>query len=226
VSWPGVAQSRALLREVPWKIALGRSGFLPHLSLLALFCLAYVICQQLYVSTGLAVSATILTTLFTGGTYALIGNVARKLSVLPVALLAALLTVSLSIGAALFLNEAIGRLMPPPTLRLLLGLVTFALGSLLGAFFFGGYLALLTLLGYENTQAFTALDHPGFKHFVRLRVRADGSGIDGWCIGVVDPLGERGNPVLVDQFSWRPFRNRHCVRKDSLATPMSQKAAT
>ncbi len=207
VSWPGVAQSRALLREVPWKIALGRSGFLPHFGLLALFCLAYLVCQQLYVSTGLAVSTSIVTTLAIGGIYALIGNVGRKVSVLPVALLAALLTVFLSIGGALFLDEAIGRLMPPAPLRFLLGLGTFALGALLGAFFFGGYLTLLTLLGYENTQAFTALDHPGFKHFVRLRVRADGRGIDGWCIGAVDPLGDREKPVLVDRFSWRPFRN-------------------
>ena len=58
-----------------------------------------------------------------------------------------------------------------------------ALAVFAGTFVFGGYLALLTLLGYENMQAFTALDHPGFKHFVRLRVRADGRGIDGWCVG-------------------------------------------
>ena len=57
-------------------------------------------------------------------------------------------------------------------------------------------------------QAFTALDHPGFKHFVRLRVRADGSGIDGWCIGAADPLGAGQKPVLVDHFAWRPFSAR------------------
>ena len=75
-------------------------------------------------------------------------------------------------------------------------------------FVFGGYLALLTLLGYEHMQALTALDHPGFKHFVRLRVRADGSGIDGWCIGATDPLGAGQQPELVDHFVWRPFRDR------------------
>ena len=74
---------------------------------------------------------------------------------------------------------------------------------------FGGYLALLTLLGYENMQAFTVLDHPGFKHFVRLRVRADGLGIDGWCIGAADPLGAGSEPVLVDHFTWRPFSDRY-----------------
>ena len=37
VAWPGVAQSRRLLRDVPWKLACGRSGFLPHFALLLIF---------------------------------------------------------------------------------------------------------------------------------------------------------------------------------------------
>ncbi|HET9956275.1 MAG TPA: hypothetical protein VFQ61_17325, partial [Polyangiaceae bacterium] len=40
VRWPNATQSRALLRQVPWKVARGRSGFLPHLSLAALYGLA------------------------------------------------------------------------------------------------------------------------------------------------------------------------------------------
>jgi hypothetical protein len=77
-----------------------------------------------------------------------------------------------------------------------------------GTFVFGAYLSLLTWLGYENMQAFAVLDHPGFKHFVRLRVRADGSGIDGWCVGAADPLGAGSQPVLVDSFTWRPRRDQ------------------
>jgi hypothetical protein len=83
--------------------------------------------------------------------------------------------------------------------------LTLALAVFAGTFVFGGYLALLTLLGYEHMQALTALDHPGFKHFVRLRVRADGSGIDAWCIGATDPLRPGQPPELVDHFVWRPF---------------------
>lgn len=207
VSWPGIAQCRALLREVPWKLALGRSGFLPHFGLLALFALAYLISQQLHAFTGLAVSASILATLFIGGIYALIGGVTLRLSVLPIALAAAALTVALSIGTSMFLDEALERLGPSVVFRIL-GLGTFVMGAFAGAFVFGCYLTLLTLLGYENMQAFTVLDHPGFKHFVRLRVRADGRGIDGWCIGAADPLGDGAKPVLVDHFSWRPFRER------------------
>jgi hypothetical protein len=83
-------------------------------------------------------------------------------------------------------------------------LATLAAAVLAGTWVFGAYLGLLTRFGYEHTQAFTALDHPGFKHFVRLRIRADGRGIDGYCLGLVDPLGKDQKPVLVDTFEWRP----------------------
>ena len=59
-------------------------------------------------------------------------------------------------------------------------------------------------MGRESTQAFTALGHPGFKHFLRARVRRDGSAIDVWCIGLANPLGKHERPVLVDAFTWRP----------------------
>jgi hypothetical protein len=201
--WPDVAQCRRLLRKVPWKLARGRSGFLPHFGLAGLFVLAYIISHRLYLHSGLVVSASILTTLFIGGIYALIGGVMRKPSVLPIAFGAALLTVMLPIGGSLFLDAVLERLGWSASVAII-GLVTLAIDVFAGAFIFGSYLALLTLLGYENMQAFTVLDHPGFKHFVRLRVRADGCGIDGWCIGAADPLSAGSEPVLVDHFTWRP----------------------
>ncbi|MCM3904071.1 MAG: hypothetical protein ND866_20405 [Pyrinomonadaceae bacterium] len=166
--------------------------------------MAYVLSQRLYTYTGLVLCASILTTLFIGGIYSLIGGVTRKPLVLPQAFAAALVTVLLPIGGSLFLDLALERLGWSASAAIL-GLSMLAIGVFAGAFIFGSYLALLTLLGYENTQALTVLDHPGFKHFVRLRVRSDG--IDGWCIGAADPLGDGEEPVLVDQFSWRPFRN-------------------
>jgi hypothetical protein len=208
VSWPGVTQCRMLLRTVPWKLFLGRSGFLPHVGLLVLFGLSFLISTQVHMSVGLALSGETVTTALVGTIYAFIGGVTRKWSVLPIALGAAVLTVSLSVGATAFLDETLAVLGPSSPLRLLLWLATLLVGVSAGIFVFGGYLALLTLLGYENTQAFTVLDHPGFKHFVRLRVRADGSGIDGWCVGAADPLAANAQPVLVDQFSWRPFAGR------------------
>jgi hypothetical protein len=206
LAWPDAAQSRTLLRQVPWKLAIGRSGFLPHYGLLGVFFLAYLFSHQLYARTGLVASTSVLAVMFIGGIYALIGGVTKKPSVLPIALGVALLTVMLPIGGTLFLNSVLERFGLSAS-TVLLGLTTLAVDVFVGALVFGAYLALLTLLGYENMQAFTALDHPGFKHFVRLRVRADGRGIDAWCIGAADPLGHGSKPVLVDHFSWKPRRD-------------------
>ena len=65
------------------------------------------------------------------------------------------------------------------------------------------FACLLTLLGLEETQAFTALDHPGFKHFLRLRVRKDGSAVDYWCLGLTDPLAPGAKPELIDHATFR-----------------------
>ena len=67
---------------------------------------------------------------------------------------------------------------------------------------FGTFLMVLTLLGLEQHQAFSALAHPGYKHFVRLRVRRDGSAIDGWVLGKIDTLDPRSEVVLVDEWTW------------------------
>jgi hypothetical protein len=212
VVWPGVPQCRKLLHEVPWKLAVGRSGFLPHAGLLLLFALAYILNNFVYKHTGFVISASVFTTALITGIYSLIGGVTRRPKVVFVALGAALTTVLLPIGGTFLLNRALESIGWSASVAIM-GIVGLVIGVFLGAFVFGCYLALLTLLGYENMQAFTVLDHPGFKNFVRLRVRADGSGIDGWCIGAADPLGDAGSPVLVDQFSWRPFRGASSQRK-------------
>jgi hypothetical protein len=67
----------------------------------------------------------------------------------------------------------------------------------------GTYLMLLTVLGIEQHQAFSALAHPGYKHFVRLRFKKDGSGADVWTFGRVDPLASEDTVVLVDHFRWK-----------------------
>ena len=73
----------------------------------------------------------------------------------------------------------------------------------IGVLALGTYLMLLTILGLEQHQAFSALAHPGYKHFVRLRFRKDGRHADGWVFGQVDPL-KKGEPiVLVDRFRWK-----------------------
>jgi hypothetical protein len=62
---------------------------------------------------------------------------------------------------------------------------------------------LLTILGIEQHQALAALAHPGYKHFVRLRVRRDGTKCDAWVFGKVDTLDAKEKVVLVDKFSWK-----------------------
>ena len=72
--------------------------------------------------------------------------------------------------------------------------------AFLGALVFGLFLATLAVGGIELQQAFTVLGHPGFKHFVRLRVSPGGK-IDAWVVGKDDPLASAG-PWLIDRWSW------------------------
>jgi hypothetical protein len=206
VVWPEVAQCRSLLRQVPWKLARGRSGFLPHLALLALFGPVVALGAARQDRWALTVLLSVLMAVVLGAIYAFIGGVIRRRAVLPVALGAALLTAMLPVAGAGVVRLALERLGRTPSTTFV-GCATLVIATFVGALIFGGYLALLTLLGYENTQAFTVLDHPGFKHFLRLRIRADGEGVDGWCVGLADPLGA-DQPVLVDHFTWRPARDR------------------
>jgi hypothetical protein len=202
-SWPEPAQCRPLLRGVPFKIAFGRSGILPHLLLTVLFAPAVSFGTRAWTRHGVIISAPILVTLLLTTLLALIGGVRRRPSVLPFALVAsaivALVPEVFSYGVGLLLEE-----LSLTTSTEVVACLTLAAAVLAGAWVFGAYLGLLTRLGYEHTQAFTALDHPGFKHFVRLRLRADGRGVDGYCLGLADPLGAGQKPVLVDSFVWRP----------------------
>jgi hypothetical protein len=194
VQWPDVRQCMALLRQVPWKIGRGRSGFIPHLVLSALFLPSMLLStgqnpQNLLVLFGVTALATTIA-------YALIGNVRRRgTRVLAPALVAAMVTVLVPVACAHALSAKL-----LPDIGLPSGVtvaVLMALSACWGAFIFGAYLAFLTARGLEHTQAFTALDHPGFKHFLRLRVGADGR-VQAWCLGLEDPLATDARPVSVD----------------------------
>lgn len=201
VRWPTARQSRALLFAVPWKIARGRSGFLPHLVLAGLFGPLMATSASLQLESALAPAS--LVALVVTLVYTLVGGVRRN--VRRIAALAAatgIVTAALPIGASFALALATRKLsVSAPGWLLASG--TLAVAVFVGSWIFGVYLTLLTRFGLEHAQAFTALDHPGFKHFVRLRVRADGRTIDGWCLGVRDPLGPSEPVVLVDSFQWR-----------------------
>lgn len=202
--WPSASESRPLLSGVPWKIARGRSGFLPHLVFAALFAPAMSVGVRIYDRTGVILAAPAVVTLVISTIYALIGGVRRRWrQVLPLAFAAGAITASLPTLASLLVKHALLRLHFVPTLFVVAS-ATLVLTVFAASYIFGSYLARLTRRGIEHTQAFTALDHPGYKHFLRLRVRADGKGVDGYCIGLTDPLGPRAKPELVDAFTWRP----------------------
>jgi hypothetical protein len=189
-----------MLWQVPWKIGLGRSGILPHLAIFALFAPIFFAHRLSLISLALSAAGV---AFLVGFIYGLIGG-ARKggAATWILAFMAGLATAAIPVA----MTEA------QPALRAAVGYgVMFqvalagalVVASFIAVFIFGCYLALLTAFGLESTQAFTALDHPGFKHFVRFRVRADGSRVDGWCIGVPDPCGSNAEPLLVDSFTWQ-----------------------
>jgi hypothetical protein len=82
-----------------------------------------------------------------------------------------------------------------------------ALAAMASSFLFGVMLMLEARLGLSHGHAYAALGSPGYKHFVRLRVRAGTQGmsqVDAWVVGIVDPIA-RPSPVLIDCFRFAPF---------------------
>jgi hypothetical protein len=206
VEFPDARQSRRLLAGVAWKIALGRSGFLPHLGAIALFLPSFGVGLRVFERSGVFVPAPAISAVVITIAYLLLGDVRhRGHRVVVPALVAGAITAAIPALAALGLEHLVARGHAGDALPWVVP-ATMLVAAFASAYVFGLYLAALTWLGVEEQQAFTALDHPGFKHVVRLRVRADGRGIDGWCVGVVDPLGEgeHAEAVLVDAFTWRP----------------------
>lgn len=197
--FPGPRTTLALALSVPWAIAHGRSGFLVHIgvavALLPMF--GFVVAGARYLVPAITTSAVLFVVCFLIG-----GWRVRRAWLVGLLALAAGTAVGLSPvvvhGAAQLAARALDLALSDRWLATL----AFAASIYVGALVFGTYLMMLTLLGLEQHQAFSALAHPGYKHFVRLRVRRDGSAIDGWVIGKVDPLRPQEPVVLVDRFTW------------------------
>jgi hypothetical protein len=203
--FPGPLASRALLFGVPWRVATGGAGLIPHVSLAILFApalglgLRFGLNAMGMASEG-AAALTALVCSMLGGWH--------RSRLAPVLLLS--LVTGIGVGAVPLVTReafqaALGWIGASPSPKVG-ALVVFALAIVIGAWVFGCYLAALAWLGLNDEQAFAALGHPGYRHFVRMRIRKDGSAVDGWVIGLVDPLGDP-TPVLVDAFTFRPLRN-------------------
>ena len=172
-----------------------------HAALLAAYLPAHLVARHGHPSVaGAAVTGIVL-----GAVLALVGGIMRKRR-LPVGLLA------LAGGAALgVIPWAFGRLASFMWRQgfggLPVDLSAVALSVFAGTFVVGLFFMALTVLGVAADEGFGPLAHPGYKHFVRLRIKHDGSVVDGFAIGKVDPLAPGSKPVLVDRFRWENPRN-------------------
>ena len=199
--FPGPRTTLSLALRIPWLMANGRSGFLVH----AFFALVYLPTYGLdFYLHAARVSPSAVTAILAACVCLLVGGWRRR-DALQIAGLAALTGAAigfLPLAIELFVAGVLGRVGIAALSSWSLT-IQYAIAVYCATFVAGVFLMALTILGLEHHQAFGALAHPGYKHFVRLRVKRDGSAVDGWVIGKVDPLGKDEHAVLVDHFHWK-----------------------
>jgi hypothetical protein len=187
--YPPQEASRRLLAQVPWRFVVGRGGYLIHVTA-ALLCIVELTLLRAgpvpyLIATALATTGIVL------GLHAIAGFKKKKA-----------LALSLLFGTVAGIGPVPFALTLPRFMPALASLpVIVTLYAFLAAFVYGWFLVFAHRLGLEHDQAFTALGHPGFKHFVRLCVHADGR-VEGFVIGKDDPLGPEP-AALIDRFEWQ-----------------------
>jgi hypothetical protein len=208
VEFPGPRASWAMCLRLPWHLAIGRAGWV----ITSLFFVADASALRAYFRQSLDAAVSIATTTsvcVAVGTAFLIGLRRRKARVVAFSIAFGLasgaLPVALGIGARAAGFEEIGG---TETGRIVAIWIAVLVSTLASGAAFGAMLATIARLGLNLSQPFAALGEPGFKHFVRLRVREPAEGpatVEAFVIGVVDPIGG-SPPVLVDRFEWTPGR--------------------
>jgi hypothetical protein len=195
-----------MLLDLPWFCALGRAGWL----LPAVFAVGDAIALEEHFRGGARSSAAValaIGLIVAFGTALLVGwRRHRAARVVPFAtglgLAIGAIPVAIGIGTDALAMRVMGHWGSPVAFAGALVLATMA-----SSFLFGGMLLLIARLGLSHAQAYAAMGSPGYKHFVRLRVRAGEGGmsqVDAWVIGIVDPIA-RPTPVLIDSFRFDPF---------------------
>lgn len=193
--YPTGPMTRALVAQVPFRLAAGRAGYLVHLALSLLASIELgaaregtqaLVLTSVLLSVGLALGLYFVA--HQGHGKKRIATIAAPfgvaLGMMPMLVKMGLLRVGTAWALAAWASDTAVML------------TTAFAGSLV----FGLYLAVLAVMGLEHQQAFTVLGHPGYKHFVRLCIHPDGR-VEGWTIGKDDVLAE-GPPLLVDTFTW------------------------
>jgi hypothetical protein len=194
-AYPDAATTRRLALQVPLKLVLGRAGYLVHM--------AAALVASIELAVGwhdfhrLVWTSALASLLFIWALYAIAGHGRahpRRVLALAIPFGATLGLLPLGLSVALHGAASVVPLLGRDTVVI----IVYAFAA---ALLFGIFLALCALGGLEMQQVFTVLGHPGFKHFVRMRVSADGT-VDAWVIGKDDPLAKDG-PWLIDRFTWR-----------------------
>ena len=198
MAYPNAATTRRLALEVPLKLMLGRAGYLVHMAAALLAFIELGVgwhdrARFLWAS-GIA-TATIVWML-----YSIAGHQrAHPARVFALAIPFGLALGLLPLGLWSLLYDA-AKFVP----LLERDTVVMIVYAFVAALVFGVFLTLCALGGLEMQQVFTVLGHPGFKHFVRMRVSPDGT-IDAWVVGKDDPLTSDG-PWLIDRWTWHARR--------------------
>jgi hypothetical protein len=190
-AWPDAQMTSLLNAQVPVRLMLGGGGFLVH-GLLALLA-SIELGANLSGPKTFAVTTMLVTIGITWVLFMIAGF--HRAHAGRVAALAVPFGAALGL-APMLLHLALPRVVPP----LAGDGAVMVVCALLGSFLFGLFLATLCKVGLEHQQAFTVLAHPGFKHFVRMCVHADGT-IEAWAIGKDDALAP-GDAVEIDRFRW------------------------
>ena len=205
VEFPGPRASWAMCLRLPWHLAIGRAGWV----ITSIFGLVdWLALRSFRQSPGAALSIALTSSLvFAIGTALLIGNRRRMVRVVAFAVAFGLATGALPVALGVVARHAAFSEMGGTRLgRLAVIWGSVRASTLASGVAFGAMLATIARLGLNLSQPFAALGEPGFKHFVRMRVREpiDGpASVEAFVVGVVDPVGG-SPPVLVDRFTWTP----------------------
>jgi hypothetical protein len=193
-AYPDANTTRQLALQVPLKLMAGKAGYLVHIAAGLIASLELAVgwhhwSRFVWVSAGV-------TTLAVWFLYSIAGHRrAHPARVLALALPFGLALGLLPMGLSIVLHDVASHV--PLLDRDTVVMLAYAF---VAALVFGVFLTLCALGGLEMQQVFTVLGHPGFKHFVRMRISPDGR-MDAWVIGKDDPLADAG-PWLIDRWTW------------------------
>ena len=195
--FPGPVASRALAHRIPLAVLTGRAELGVHITFLLTYLVAFGLDRASPVPLYGPPLAFAVAAAMAFGTAGYRPGRRRE-------------TAALCLGTATLVAAIpfVVRLLASPLERLTdlaeMGIDGLLFGlSVLGAVITAGVFLMLVVTRGLAHGPFGALSHPGYKHFVRLRFRRDGTAVDGWVLGQVDPLRPGEPVVLVDRFTWK-----------------------